>query len=382
MAHRFPPKPDDPEARIWLNTRILYTHAAQSHPKPQPPTAVTRGFENYAFPKIVAQIRSDDPIISLKAVVAARELLIKPERLTLAVAAGITTALVKLLRSKDASVRHNTAVTLQHLAVKEIGCNDAVQHGALPLLVGLLSDVVLSVTAAAFDTIAQIASWPAGQRGITQTPGAITALVGILKDGSNQDVRKSLNILTQVMTAAHNDNTIQQIMSAGGLPIICKLLEPHKPQAVLKAAADLLSRICANSPAATDQATAAHGVPYLVRMLQQGPSDAQLVASNALGYITVILSGKQAMESCEGGLEVLVKLLVCAGEELTENLLQCIQNSAELPANRDKLQKLLVLYALEQVQDVAMADATRIRAMSCIDGVKFRHWPFPVQRLE
>lgn len=54
MADRFPPKPADAESRIFLNMRTMYTHEAKAYPKQQSPTAVTRGFEDYAFPKIVS----------------------------------------------------------------------------------------------------------------------------------------------------------------------------------------------------------------------------------------------------------------------------------------------------------------------------------------
>jgi hypothetical protein len=52
LLNRFPPKPEGEEA-VAANIRTLYMHRTRANPRAQSYTAVTRGFEDYAYDKIV-----------------------------------------------------------------------------------------------------------------------------------------------------------------------------------------------------------------------------------------------------------------------------------------------------------------------------------------
>lgn len=204
------------------------------------------------------------------------------------------------------------------------------------------------------------------------------SLVEILTEDNNQRVGQALSVLCAVLQLYRNDAAVKKVvLLAAGVPVACTLLRPHRLESLRQGAAQLLAYLCANSEEASSQAVAGGGVPHLAAMLAAGPYESQIVASAALGYITVTLAGKHALGKAPDGLSVLVKLLVCADEPLAQNLLQVIQNAAELPANRDALRELLVLYALENVDANAKTDAIRQRVASVIDGVNFKHWCAP-----
>lgn len=85
-------------SKIDSNLRSICRHEAKPNPRPIPTTTLTRGFEATAFPKIVREIRDANLEVRLKALIAARELLGSPTSYVQCIAAGITPAVIALLK--------------------------------------------------------------------------------------------------------------------------------------------------------------------------------------------------------------------------------------------------------------------------------------------
>jgi len=138
---------DDGDAALRRNMRHICMFEAKGYPSPLPETAVTRGFEKFAYPKLVGQLRHADTIIRHKAVLAIRELMVDPLKLVQCIAAGATPALVALLAEEDSQMRCDAALTLQLLLRRELGVRDALQHAALPALLALVQRQPAAATA-------------------------------------------------------------------------------------------------------------------------------------------------------------------------------------------------------------------------------------------
>eukprot|EP00775_Hariotina_reticulata_P011490 gene11490-11633_t len=126
-------------AGIEANSKHIARFEAKPFPKAVPANAVTQAFEAGAYAKTVKELQSENAVIRAKAVVAARELLVAPTKHMQCIAAGITKALIQLLNDADEALQAEVAGTLKLLMCKEVGCRDALQHGALPALLQLLA---------------------------------------------------------------------------------------------------------------------------------------------------------------------------------------------------------------------------------------------------
>ena len=83
---------------VEANMRHIARHEAKPNPKPISAHTLTRGFEAFAFPKIVRELKDSDLVIKQKALLAARELLGSPTSYVQCIAHGITAAVVALLK--------------------------------------------------------------------------------------------------------------------------------------------------------------------------------------------------------------------------------------------------------------------------------------------
>ena len=85
-------------SKIESNLRLICRHEAKPNPRPIPTTTLTRGFEATAYPKIVREISDGNLEVCLKALIASRELLGSPTSYVQCIAAGITPAIIALLK--------------------------------------------------------------------------------------------------------------------------------------------------------------------------------------------------------------------------------------------------------------------------------------------
>jgi hypothetical protein len=156
----------------------------------------------------VAGLRSDNAVIKSKSIVAARELLVAPEKHIQCIAAGITPALRDLLVQQAAvastaaegapsdvpDLQAATAATLQLLVAKEVGCRDALQHGCLPHVLQLLKQPSTAVRNAAYGCLRAAALYEPWRTALVRE-GALPALLMYAQQEEPQRAAWALELL-------------------------------------------------------------------------------------------------------------------------------------------------------------------------------------------
>lgn len=160
----------------------------------------------------VAGLRSDNAIIKVKSIVAAREFLVAPEKHIQCIAAGITPALKDLLTStapeglSGPEIQTATASTLRLLVAKEVGCRNALQHGCLPPLLQLLKQPSTAVRDAAYGCLQAAAMYEPWRAALVRE-GALPALLMFAQQEDPQRATCALELLhhcTQVHLIEHS----------------------------------------------------------------------------------------------------------------------------------------------------------------------------------
>lgn len=150
----------------------------------------------------VAGLRSENPTIKSKSIVAARELLVAPEKHIQCIAAGITPALRDLLKEgtagqedpQEADLHAATAATMQLLVAKEVGCRDALQHGCLPHILQLLKQPSTAVRDAAYGCLCAAAMYEPWRAALVRE-GALPALLLYAQQEEPQRAAHALELL-------------------------------------------------------------------------------------------------------------------------------------------------------------------------------------------
>lgn len=175
----------------------------------------------------MAGLRSEDAVIKGKSIVAARELLVAPEKHIQCIAAGITPALRDLLSSTSsqsptpqqeqegtpqaaeteaapppsppaatttADTQAAAATTMRLLVSKEVGCRDALQHGVLPPLLQLLKQPSTAVRDAAYSCLAAAALFEPWRTALVRE-GALPALLMYAQQEEPQRAAHALELL-------------------------------------------------------------------------------------------------------------------------------------------------------------------------------------------
>lgn len=155
----------------------------------------------------VAGLRSDNDVIKSRSIVAARELLIAPEKHIQCIAAGITSALRDLLVQQSSAstaaegapsdvpdLQAATAATLQLLVAKEVGCRDALQHGCLTHVLQLLKQPSTAVREAAYGCLRAAAMYEPWRTALVRE-GALPALLMYAQQEEPQRAAWALDLL-------------------------------------------------------------------------------------------------------------------------------------------------------------------------------------------
>lgn len=191
----------------------------------------------------MAGLRSDNATIKSKSIVAARELLVAPEKHIQCIAAGITPALRDLLKQQEGSAGGGeeglqepellaaAAATMQLLVAKEVGCRDALQHGCLPHLLQLLKQPSPAVRDAAYGCLCAAAMYEPWRVALVRE-GALPALLMYVQQEEPQRAARALELLhhcTQVcwrwLALAQDPAASQQEVAAklSASPVPCML---------------------------------------------------------------------------------------------------------------------------------------------------------------
>ncbi|KAI8469628.1 MAG: armadillo-type protein [Monoraphidium minutum] len=294
-----------------LNGRHIARFEAKPYPQPLPATAVARGFEAVAFPKLVRELRHDDACIRRKAVLAARELLAAPQSLVQCIAAGATPALVALLQEPEEMLRRDAAAALQLLLRRELGARDLLQHGGLAPLLGLVGAAsAAGVRDEAYDALLELARFEVGRAALSAHKGALPALVARAQHEDPPRAARALGVLRAVAQVRASESTLGQLIyNAGAVPVLAGLLDAAaQPPAVRAAAARVLAALCSTRPEAITQAVGAGCVPRLVAGLVVAGADSRDEAAMeladasaaAVANISAAKAGKVAFTEAGG----------------------------------------------------------------------------------
>lgn len=105
--------------------RLMMKHETKPNPSPLPDVAITRAFERNAHPKIVRQLRDDDPRIRERANNALPEFASTPLHRSMLIEEDAVPALTDLLVDPRPHVRAQAARNLELLTATEAGAHEA-----------------------------------------------------------------------------------------------------------------------------------------------------------------------------------------------------------------------------------------------------------------
>lgn len=159
-------------------------------------------------------LKSDNGIIKSKSVIAARELLVAPEKHIQCIAAGITPALRDLLTPQDeaaaapaegfssSELQAAAATTMQLVVTKDVGCRDALQHGCLAPLLQLLKQDNPVVKDAAYSCLCAAALYQPWRAALVRE-GALPALLMYAQQEEPQRAACALGLLHHCTQVRH-----------------------------------------------------------------------------------------------------------------------------------------------------------------------------------
>ncbi|KXZ51682.1 hypothetical protein GPECTOR_11g133 [Gonium pectorale] len=329
------------EERIQANLRHIQAFEAKPNPRPLPETAVTRGFEKVAFPKLVRELQGDNAVVRQKALLAARELLASPVNVVQCVAAGATPAMVALLQDPDSMTRTYAAGSLRLMSSKEVGARDLGQHGGLEALAAALEDECEFVRDDSYGALIEAARFDAIRHKLEALGGVLPRVMQLVLrevDESPQRAEQGLKLLYACTQARRNNGILAQLVDeADALPHLARLLAPSRPLPVRHAAAELLGAL-ASMEDAKIRAVQVGSVPVLLAAASpKVPVPFATAAVGALGAIAIRREGKYALVEAPGGLAALVSVLDPTHEQLCVNAMTAIANAAEAPEAREAL---------------------------------------------
>ncbi|GLC34015.1 40S ribosomal protein S14-B (RP59B) [Pleodorina starrii] len=372
----------DSQARIRENMRHIQAFEAKPNPKPLAETAVTRGFEKVAFPKLVAELSGNNPIVRQKALLAARELLTSPINLVQCVAAGATPAIVALLQDPDEVTRGYAAGTLVLLACKEVGTRDLVQHGGMEALAQALEDECETVRDNAYSAFIEATRFDWTRRaleGLQVVLPRIMELVLLEVQEAPQRAQQGLAVLYACTQVRRNADVLTQLIDTSvAIPRLAELLDPELPEPVRHSAAELLGALASREDAKI-QAVQVGSVPLLLGVCSPRSHVAFATAAvAALSAITIRREGKYAVVEAEGGCEALTSVLDPTNEQLCINAMTAICNVAEAPEAREILAECGAAPKLQRIFEGAVSEPLKRSAAQAIRQCRFKHLPYEV----
>jgi len=316
------------------NGRHITAFQNNQNPKPQHIHTITRGFEKFAFPKIVRILSSDDLILKQKGLLGAAELLATGENGVQCLSNGICLAIAKLLGDSDDVVRERAAAALEVMAHTQMGCERILQDGAAKKLIAMLDDKSNDVRDAAYSALVEASSRCVDIQALLVSSETLPRLV---KKTIDEEVGRSSMALELIRCCLSGvrDPAVDALLGCGAIATIKPLLQEDDP-AVLEGATSVIGLLCVPFEG-KEEAVQAECMPLLVHLLDDELDSVKSNALSAIMYITIANSGKLALVEA-GGIEKLLRLLDMDDEKVLINVLQVVTNVAEYPKGREMLQ--------------------------------------------
>ena len=358
---------------VLANAEHIALFQTQDNPKPQGKYVITRGFEKFAFPKIVDKISDEDLIIKRKALLAACELLNTGEARVQCVGAGIVPALTKCLTHEDATVRERTAACLELIAVNDQGCEELLACGSVGALCDLLRDVERhpedDVRNSAYSALVEASRTDRVRLELVEDKRMLKWLVESGLKGESPQPAMALELMRCAMMCTKSEAALEQLLGCGGVAAVAPLLTGDYE--VRECASLVINLLCVPFEGKT-AATEAGAVPLLVDLLSDHPLSVTSAAAAALTTLTVDIPAKKAMVECGGGAP-LAMLLDVEDEKLIVNVLLLVTSIAEDPEGRRQLQA-----CLQRIRNIQLATPSALIercAAHAVRQVMFNHLP-------
>jgi len=365
----------DFEFAFDANGRHINAFESKPNPKEQDKHTITRGFDKFAFPKIVRILKSDDLVLKQKGLLGAAELLATGESGAQCLEAGICGAITALLQDPDEIVRERAAAALEVTAHSAVGCEHVLKEGAVDKLVKMLDDTSADVRDAAYSALVEAASRLVDVQRALVEHGTLPSLVE--KAVQEEIGRSSMALeLLRCCLSGVREPAVDALLECSAIKQITPLLENDDP-AVLEGATSVIGLLCVPFEG-KEEAVKVGCVPPLVKLLEDELDSVKSNAMSAIMYITIANSGKVAMVD-SNGLPPLIKLLDIDDEKVLINVLQVVTNVAEYPAGRAALQ--VASPALEYLMSHHAALIQRYAAQAK-RHVEFKELPYPQLRGE
>lgn len=361
---------------VRANLKHITKFEVKPNVKPLPETAVTRGFEKVAYPKIVRELQDPNLIIRQKSLLAARELLAVSEGYVQCIAAGITPALVALLEDEDEIVRERAAGTLEYVAVKEVGCRDMIQHGAIPRLFVQLRDEYPTVRLSAYKCLKEACRFDCSRMALIFLETALPELMLHVVEEDDEMSVLGLSILVACVQVRHNEKALLQLIDdADAMPALRQLIESDQSLELQQVATQLIACLTATREDAKLQAVKVGCVPQLLTFLEQPDLVLARAAAVALSTISLANEGKFAITDANGA-PLVAQLVDFEDEQVCLNLLQVMTNIAEYPKAREQLLANNIVGILQAIITNTTSSLVNRSAAQALRQANFKNWPY------
>mmetsp|Transcript_18231 Transcript_18231/g.25259 ORF Transcript_18231/g.25259 Transcript_18231/m.25259 type:complete len:427 (+) Transcript_18231:159-1439(+) len=357
------------------NGRHITAFENMPNPKAQHIHTITRGFEKFAFPKIVRILGSDDLVHKQKGLLGAAELLATGESAVQCLDSGICAAITNLLEDEDKIVRERGAAALEVAAHSIAGCERILQDGSVAKLVKMLDDECTDVRDAAYSALVEAASRSVDIQAVLVSSNTLPSLVE--KTVSEEIGRSSMALeLLRCCLSGVRDLAVDALLQCEAIRQIKPLLSQDDP-AVLEGATSVIGLLCVPFEG-KEEAVKVGCVPLLVTLLEDELDSVKSNALSALMYLSIANAGKQAVVEAKG-VPKLVHLLNMDDEKVLINVLQVVTNVAEYPPGREELQAAASSLDYLMHHHAALIQRYAAQAKRHVD---FKELPYPQLRGE
>ena len=306
---------------------VINLHEAKGNPLALADTSITRGFENFAHPKLVRQLGSSNLVVRQKALVAARELISIPEHRVRCFSAGIIAALVDCLVHEDLKVQQLAAKNFCFLASDATGCEKLLEENAIVSLLQATYENDGETAQECFNSLL-VAAKKESVRSFFLTRHDLLDKLVVIAKGAHEKASPALKLIHLVLEGRHNEGTANHLLQSGCIEICASHL--RSANSALKHSASTVLAFLAVLDEGKEKAISAGAVEPLVDMANSGDKKLQHSSSSCLMALAVANSGKKAISKLdESLLRKCVQNLLRSDHIIVMNALQIIAAAAE-----------------------------------------------------
>ncbi|QDZ19740.1 hypothetical protein HOP50_03g22570 [Chloropicon primus] len=309
---------------------VINLHETKGNPLDLDETSITRGFENFAHPKLVKQLTSSNLVVRQKSLLAARELISIPEHRVRCFGAGIIGALVDCLAHENLQVQQSAARNFSFLASDAAGCEELLKADAIVALLEATYVGDIDTALECFNSLLVAAKKESVRAFFLEHHKFLDKLLEIAKDTvASSKASSALKLIHLILEGRHNEETVDYLLQSDAIGVCASHLDSTSSD--LKHSASTVLAFLSVSDLGKEKAIALGVVEPLLNMALTADKKLQYSSSSCLMALAVANSGKKAIsEIDESKLRKCVQNLLDEGTEIIiMNCLQIISAAAE-----------------------------------------------------